>query len=52
MQLIPVYHKVGIDAIQKHCLMIPFETNSQFWMEVIEQETWAMAFSDVKTYIL
>ena len=47
LQLIPVYHKVAIDAIQKHCLMIPFETNSQFWMEVIEQDTWALAFSDV-----
>ena len=47
LKLIPVYHKVSIDAIHKHCLMIPFETHSQFWMEVIEQETWAMAFSDV-----
>jgi len=47
LELIPVYHKVSIDSIQKHCLMIPFESDSQYWMEVIEQELWANAFSDV-----
>jgi len=47
LKLIPVYHKVSIESLQKHCLMIPFETKSQFWMEVIDQELWANAFSDV-----
>ena len=45
--MIPVYHKVSIDAVHKHCLMLPFHHSSQYLMEVIDQEHWASAFSTV-----
>ena len=44
---IPVYHKVSIASIQKHCLVIPYEENSPFVMEIIDQDLWANAFSEV-----
>ena len=37
-ELIPVYHKISVDLIQKHCLILPYEENSQFVMEIIDQE--------------
>ena len=43
----PIFHKVGIDTIQKHCLIIPYHQTSIFVMEVIDQEHWALAFSAV-----
>ena len=46
-EMIPVYHKVSMDSIQKHCLVIPYEENSPFVMEIIDLDLWATAFSDV-----
>ena len=45
MELTPVYHKVDIDTIQKHCLIVPSKENSQFVMEIIDQDLWANCFS-------
>ena len=45
--LLPVYHKVSIESIQKHCLIIPYENKSQFVMEIIDIDLWANAFSEV-----
>ena len=46
-EFILVYHKISIDTIQKHCLIIPYEDNSHFVMEVVDQDLWAKAFSNV-----
>ena len=35
--LTPVYHKVSVNTIQKHCLIIPYKEDSHFVMEIIEQ---------------
>ena len=43
----PVYHKVSVDFINKHCLIIPYKESSQFVMEILDQELWASSFSDV-----
>ena len=45
--LSPVYHKVSIDSIHKHCLIVPFHNQSQFVMEIIDQEHWSTCFSEV-----
>ena len=45
--LVPVYHKVSIDCIQKHCLIIPFEINGQYVMEINNPSLWAEAFLTV-----
>jgi hypothetical protein len=45
--LIPVYHKVSIDTIQKHCLILPYSEGSQFVMELIDQNMWEDCFSNV-----
>ena len=45
--LVPVYHKVSIDCIQKHCLILPYEENSQYVMEINNPMLWAEAFSTV-----
>ena len=47
LELAPVYHKVSIDSIQKHCLIIPYKEDSQFVMEIIDQDLWANCFSVV-----
>ena len=46
-ELIPVYYKISADQIQKHCLILPYEENSHFVMEIIDQELWGSAFSEV-----
>ena len=46
-ELTPVYHTVTIDSIQKHCLIVPYKNESQFVMEVIDQNIWASCFSNV-----
>ena len=45
--LTPIYHAVSVDTIQKHCLMIPYdnESQSQFLMQVIVQHKWAHSFA-------
>lgn len=45
--LLPIYHKVNIDCIHKHCLIVPYKQNSQYVMEVIDQDQWAKCFLDV-----
>ena len=44
-KLTPVYHKVNVDALQKHCLTIPYHQQSQYIMEVTNIDEWANAFS-------
>ena len=46
-ELTPVYNKVSVDSIQKHCLIVPYKENSQFVMEIIDQDLWSNSFSDV-----
>ena len=43
----PIYHKVSVESIQKHCLIIPYSNESQFVMEIIDQEMRANCFSEV-----
>ena len=47
LELIPVYHKISIDSIQKHCLILPYLKESQYVMEIADQELWANNFSAV-----
>jgi len=37
-ELTPVYHKVSVDSIHKHCLIIPYKESSQFVMGILDQE--------------
>ena len=48
-ELTPVYHAVSVDTIQKHCLMIPYDTKreSRFLMQVIDQHKWANSFASI-----
>jgi len=46
-ELTPVYHKVSIESIQKHCLIVPYKEDSQFVMEIIDEDLWANCFSIV-----
>ena len=32
MELLPIFQKISIDNVQKHCLIVPFEENSHFIM--------------------
>ena len=43
----PVYHAVSVEALQKHCLIIPFHKKSRFVMQVIDQDKWPLFFSHV-----
>lgn len=43
----PVYHKVSVDTLHKHCLMLPYDQISNFLMEITDEEYWAAAFSAV-----
>ena len=45
--LSPVYHRVSVDCIHNHCLIVPYHKNSHFVMEIIDQEAWASCFSSV-----
>ena len=45
--LVPVYHKVSINCIQKHCLIILFEIDGQYKMEINNPSLWAEAFLTV-----
>ncbi len=46
-ELKAVYHKVSVDSIHKHCLIVPFENNNQYVMEIVDQSVWASCFSIV-----
>ena len=48
-KLTPVYCAVSVDTLQKHCLMIPYDTNekSRFLMQVVDQNKWWESFSTV-----
>jgi hypothetical protein len=43
-ELVPQYRMVSVDAIEKHCLMIPYHKNSKFLMQVIDQDKWGSKF--------
>ena len=43
----PIYHKVSVESIHKHCLIIPYSNESHFVMEIIDQDMWANCFSEV-----
>ena len=45
----PVYRLVSVDTLQKHCLMIPYDTKrtSRFLMQVVDQDKWWESFSSV-----
>jgi hypothetical protein len=47
--LTPVYRLVSVDTLQKHCLMIPYDTNkkSRFLMQVVDQDKWWESFTTV-----
>ena len=47
MELMPKFHKISIDSIQQHCLIVSYEENSQFIMQVNEPALWADSFSNV-----
>ena len=47
INLKPKYHRISIDSIQQHCLIIPYEENSQFIMQINEPALWANSFSSV-----
>ena len=42
--LVPEYRMVSVDAIEKHCLMIPYHEHSKFLMQVIDQAKWGSKF--------
>ena len=48
-ELTPIYHAVSVDTIQKHCLMIPYDSKnrSPFLMQVVDQYKWANSFASV-----
>lgn len=46
-QMNPIYHKVCIESIQKHCLIVPYAQHSPFVMEIIDPNHWAKCFSTV-----
>ena len=47
--LTPIYNAVSVDTLQKHCLMIPYNTEgkSQFLMQVVDQRKWSQSFATV-----
>ena len=47
MDLLPNFHMISIDSIQKHCLIVPYKENSQFIMQINEPKLWADSFSSV-----
>lgn len=44
-KLTPVYHKVSVDTFQKNILMIPLHNQSQYLLEIIDQNQWAQSFA-------
>lgn len=38
--LVPDFTMVYVNAIKKHCLMIPYHTHRKFLMQVIDQDKW------------
>ena len=46
MDLMPKFHKISIDSIQQHCLILPYEENSQFIMQLMNQHC-GLVFSSV-----
>jgi hypothetical protein len=42
--LMPEYRMISVDAIEKHCLMIPYHQHSKFLMQVIDQDKWGDKF--------
>ena len=42
----PLIRVVSVDTLEKHCLMIPIQRNSQFLVEVIDFEKWSSRFLD------
>ena len=48
-ELNPIYWAVSVDTLQKHCLMIPYDSKGQskFLMQVIDQHKWANNFATV-----
>ena len=48
-KLNPVYCSVSVDTLQKHCLMIPYDTKgkNRFLMQVMDQDKWWESFTTV-----